>query len=130
MLSHSSWILGYPGETPDTVAETLDFIRKHRPSTVNLAVLRPYPKTEAYEIAASTGALVGDWDPAAEEFPWVRLPWAPKKKILDDLCRKAKRQVYFTPHYVAAFAGQIVRSANWKLAQYAAQEALRTFRRG
>ena len=129
MLSHSSWIIGYPGETPETVAETLDFIRRHRPSTVNLAVLRPYPKTEAYEIAAASGALVGDWDPDAEEMPWVRLPWAPEKRILDDLCRKIKRRVYFTPHYAASFAGQILRSANWKLAQYAGQEFLRTIRK-
>jgi len=128
MMSHSSWILGYPGETPETVAETLDFIRRHRPSTVNLAVLRPYPGTEAYEIAASSGALVGDWHPDAEEMPWVRLPWAPEKQILEDLCRKVRRQVYFTPHYAAAFAGQIVRSANWKLAQYAGQEFLRTLK--
>ncbi|NQT14965.1 MAG: hypothetical protein HQ582_19575 [Planctomycetes bacterium] len=52
----------------------------------------------------------------------MRLPWAPERKILDDLCRKAMRQVYFTPYYTAAFAGQIVRNANWRLARYAWQE--------
>ena len=128
MMSHSSWIIGYPGETPETVSETLDFIRAYRPSTVNLAVLRPYPGTEAYHVAASAGALVGDWHPDAEDLPWVRLPWAPEKRILDELCRKVRRQVYFTPYYAAAFASQIVRSANWKLAQYAGQEMLRTLK--
>lgn len=128
MLSHSSWIIGYPGETPETVAETLDFISKHHPSTVNLAVLRPYPNTEAYQIAASSGDLVGDWHPDAEQMPWIRLPWAPEKRILDDLCRKAMRKVYFTPYYATAFAGQIVRNANWKLAHYAWQEFLRTLK--
>ena len=53
--SGTSWIIGYPGETPESVAETLDFIRTHHPSTVNLAVLRPYPSTEAYEIASASG---------------------------------------------------------------------------
>jgi len=128
MLSHSSWIIGYPGETPDTVAETLDFIRKHRPSTVNLAVLRPYPNTEAYRLAASSGDLVGDWHPDADEMPWIRLPWAREKKVLDELCRKVKRKVYFRPYYVGAFAGQILRNANWKLAQYAWLEFLRTLK--
>jgi radical SAM superfamily enzyme YgiQ (UPF0313 family) len=128
LLSYSSWLIGYPGETPETVCETLDFIRKHHPSTVNLAVLRPYPNTEAYEIARSSGSLVGDWDPDAEELPWVRLPWAPEKKILDDLCRRTKQKVYFTPHYVASFAGQILRHANWTLARYAWQELLRTLK--
>jgi radical SAM superfamily enzyme YgiQ (UPF0313 family) len=128
MLSHSSWIIGYPGETPETATETLDFIRKHHPSTVNLAVLRPYPNTEAYRLAAASGDLVGDWHPDAEEMPWIRLPWAPRKKILDDLCGKIKRKVYFRPYYAAAFAGQIVRNANWKLAQYAWLEFLRTLK--
>jgi len=32
------------------------------------------------------------------------------------------RKVYFTPHYATAFAGQILRGANWKLARYAWQE--------
>jgi radical SAM superfamily enzyme YgiQ (UPF0313 family) len=128
MLSHSSWIIGYPGETPESVNETLDFVRKNRPSTVNLAVLRPYPETEAYRIAQSSGDLVGGWGPDAEEMPWIRLPWAPEKKILDDLCRKIKRKVYFRPYYAAAFASQIVRNANWKLARYAWLEFQRTIK--
>ena len=128
MLSHSSWIIGYPGETPETVAETLDFIRANRPSTVNLAVLRPYPNTAAYELARSSGTLAGDWDPDADRMPWIRLPWAPEKKVLDDLCRRLTRKVYFTPHYATAFAGQILRHANWKLAESAAQETLRVLR--
>ncbi len=126
MLSHSSWIIGYPGETPESVSETLSFIRKHRPSTVNLAVLRPYPATEAYQIAASSGDLVGQWHPDAEELPWVRLPWAQNRKVLDDLCRKVKKQVYFSPHYVAAFGSQIVKNANWALARYAWQELVKS----
>ena len=128
MLSHSSWIIGYPSETPETVSETLDFIRRHHPSTVNLAVLRPYPNTEAYQIAQDSGDLVGEWDPDSDQLPWVRLPWAPDRTILDDLCRQVKRKVYFRPYYAAAFTGQILRHANWKLAHYASQEFLRTLR--
>ncbi len=128
MLSHSSWIIGYPGETPESVNETLGFIRKNRPSTVNLAVLRPYPATEAYEIAAASGNLVGQWHPDADDLPWVRLPWAQDRRILDDLCRKVKKKVYFTPHYVAAFGGQILKNANWSLARYAWQELAKTVR--
>ena len=128
MMSHSSWIIGYPGETRETVNETLEFIRRHRPSTVNLAVLRPYPNTEAYEIARSSNMLVGDWHPDAEELPWIRLPWAQDKKVLDDLCRQVRRKVYFTPHYAASFASQILRHSNWTLASYALQESLRTLR--
>lgn len=128
MLSHSSWIIGYPGETRESVAQTLDFIRKHHPSTVNLGVLRPYPNTPAYELARDSGCLVGDWHPDAEEIPWVRLPWAPRRAILDDLCRELKKTVYLTPYYAMSFGTQIVRNANWRLARYAGQELVRTLR--
>jgi radical SAM superfamily enzyme YgiQ (UPF0313 family) len=131
MLSHSSWIVGYPGETLETVSETYKFIRSNRPSTVNIAVLRPYPKTLAYEVAAQSGNLVGDWNPDSQQMPWVRLPWAPEKKILDDLCLKMMRRIYFTPHYAGSFAARILRNANWTLAKYAVQESRKvvTFKR-
>jgi radical SAM superfamily enzyme YgiQ (UPF0313 family) len=125
MLSHSSWIIGYPGETPDTVAETLDFIRANHPSTVNIDVLRPYPNTLAYDTALASGDLVGRWHPDATEIPWVRLPWAQERRVLRDLARDLMRRVYFTPYYMASFAGEIVRGANLRLARYAVQETLK-----
>ncbi len=128
MMSHSSWIVGYPGETPETVAATVDFIRRHKPTTVNFGVLRPYPATAAYEEARATGTLVGDWHPDAEAIPWVRLPWADEKQVLDDLVKKLMRRVYLTPHYAMSFAGQIARGANWLLARYAWQELKKVIR--
>jgi len=122
MLCHSSWVIGYPGETQETITETFEFIRKNHPATVNIAVLRPYPKTLAYEIAYESGDLIGEWYPDSKEMPWVRLPWIRKKMELDDLCRKLMRRIYFTPYYMSSFASRIVRNANWILAKYAIQE--------
>lgn len=123
MACHSSWVLGYPGETQDTVEATVRFILKNKPATVNLAVLRPYPGTPAYEIASQSKALVGDWNPLNPQIPWVRLPWAQDKKILDDLCAKSMRRIYFTPYYMASFASRIITGANQTLFGYAVQES-------
>ncbi len=128
ILCHSSWLIGFPGETPETVAETVDQIMKIKPSTVNMGVLRPYPETDAYRIAADTGALVGDWGPDETEWPWVRLPWAEDKKILDDMARKIMRKVYFSPHYMGAFAKLILMHSNVTLGQYAMQETMKLVR--
>ncbi len=123
MASHSSWVIGYPGETPDTVEETIRFILKNKPTTVNMAVLRPYPQTPAWHIARDTGALVGEWGPDSMDIPWVRLPWAEDKKVLDDVCKKAIKRIYFTPHYAASLGLRMVRGANWPLLAYALQES-------
>jgi anaerobic magnesium-protoporphyrin IX monomethyl ester cyclase len=126
MATHTSWVLGYPGETPETIEQTVDFIIKIKPTTANVAVLRPYPETAAYSEARDAGMLVGDWHPEAEDLPWVRLPWVKTKADLHLVVKKALRRVYCRPHYLLAFGGDILRNTNWMLARYAFQELRRT----
>ena len=123
MAAHSSWVVGYPGETPETVAETTDFIVKLTPTTANVAVLRPYPQTPAYLIARDEGSLVGEWSPDAVDFPWVRLPWANEKRVLDDMVKKMMRKIYFRPFYAASFGKDVIYNMNFLLLRYAFQEA-------
>ncbi len=123
MLSHSSWIIGYPGETVESINDTLTFIKKNRPGTVNMAVIRPYPKTVAYEIAKQEGTLTGQWRPDMDDTPWIKLPWVSEISDLYRICERIKREIYFTPYYMASFAGHIIKEANPTLARYALQEA-------
>ena len=127
LLCHSSWIIGYPGETPQTVHETVQFIRRNRPSTANVGILRPYPETRVWHEAQQRGELVGRWHPG-EPAPWVRLPWARQRRVLEQLRRQVMRQIYISPHYALSLTGQVLRSANWAMARYAAQELARLVR--
>ncbi len=123
---HSSWVLGYPGETPETIDQTVDLIVRIKPTTANVAVLRPYPETAAFHEAREAGMLVGEWHPDAGDFPWVRLPWVRSRADLDAVVKRALRRIYYRPHYALAFGGEILRNANWTLARYALQELKRT----
>ena len=129
ILCHSSWLVGYPGETPETVAETLSQILAIRPHTVNVGVLRPYPGTSAYEESLTAGDLVGDWHPDAAEPPWVRLPWASERRVLDDLVAHMMRRVYLSPYYMVSMARQVIRGRNITLGRYALQESLKLVKR-
>jgi radical SAM superfamily enzyme YgiQ (UPF0313 family) len=122
LMSHSSWIVGYPGETRETMEQTLRFIRTCRPTTVNLGVLRPYPNTAVHEQARSDGTLQGDWSPEMTEFPWVRLPWTRTRDDLEQACRALMRAVYLRPGPVVSLAWQVARNMNGLLARYAWQE--------
>jgi len=126
LAAHTSWVLGYPGETPETIARTVDLIIRIRPTTANVALLRPYPETGAYLEAKQAGMLVGEWHPDAGGYPWVRLPWVKTRADLDAVVKKAVRRIYYRPHYVRAFGGEILRNANWMLAKYALQEMRKT----
>lgn len=49
---HASFIVGYPGETEETYRETLEFIDRSRPDTVNLGQFRVEHDTLAYGVEA------------------------------------------------------------------------------
>lgn len=127
LAAHTSWVLGYPDETPETIAQTADFIVKLKPTTANIALLRPYPETDVYREARQAGMLEGDWHPDAPGVPWVRLPWSRSREDLERVVKRAVRRVYCRPHYLLAFGTQIVRNSNWMLAGYALQELRRVF---
>ena len=76
--------------------------------------------------AVADGILEGRWHPDAEQMPWVRLDWTREPRDLESLVKKAVRRIYYRPHYVRVFGGEIIRSANWNLARYAWQELRRT----
>ena len=71
---HADLFLGFPGETPETIKETTDFLMKAKPSGINLTHLYPLHGTQVYEEAKRNRTLVGDWG-VLEDYPWVRLPW-------------------------------------------------------
>lgn len=128
IASHTSWVLGYPGETPESIEAMVRFIAKTKPTTANIAVLRPYPDTAVYRQARDEGALVGDWDPETGEIPWVRLAWTPARKTLEQACAKALHRVYLRPYYLGAFAWMIASNANTTLFRYAWQESKKALR--
>jgi anaerobic magnesium-protoporphyrin IX monomethyl ester cyclase len=58
----ASTILGYPGETKETLQETLDFVRKVEPDDVWLCIATPYPGTALRALVESKGwKMSNDW---------------------------------------------------------------------
>jgi radical SAM superfamily enzyme YgiQ (UPF0313 family) len=125
---HTSWVLGYPGETPESIERTVDFIVRTRPTTAQIALLRPYPQTVAYREAKELGLLRGDWSVHSDDYPWVQLPWAESREALEKHVQRAVRRVYYRPYYVWQFGKMVLLGMNWTLARYAWQEMRKTLR--
>jgi len=125
---HSGWILGYPGETPESIERTVNFIIAIKPTTAQLALLRPYPKTVAYEEAKAKGTLVGDWSIHSDDYPWVKLPWVQTRADLERVLHRAVRKIYYRPYYVLQFGSMILAGANLTLARYALQETRKSLK--
>ncbi|MBV8197118.1 MAG: radical SAM protein, partial [Candidatus Eremiobacteraeota bacterium] len=54
---HGTFILGMPGETPDTIKETIDFAVEMDPETIQVSLAAPYPGTYLYKQAQENGWL-------------------------------------------------------------------------
>ncbi len=125
---HASFLFGIPPETPETIEQTIRFVVRIKPSTVNLNILRPYPRTAIYERARDEGTLMGDWgEPGV--LPWVRLPWTRNYQDIARWLDIAKQRIYFRPHYALRLGGMMLRGMNPTMAAYAWQEAVHVLRR-
>jgi len=61
---HGTFILGLPGETKETIQETIRFAREVNPHTIQVSIAAPYPGTELHRQAVENGWLPDDDDGA------------------------------------------------------------------
>ncbi len=57
ILIHGTFIVGLPGETAETIRETIRFAREINPHTIQVSLAAPYPGTELYRQAIQNGWL-------------------------------------------------------------------------
>ena len=63
ILVHGAFILGLPGETAETIEETMRFALELDPYSIQVSLVAPYPGTELYAQALREGWLSGKGDP-------------------------------------------------------------------
>ncbi|MGH3745258.1 MAG: hopanoid biosynthesis associated radical SAM protein HpnJ [Mycobacteriales bacterium] len=63
---HGTFILGLPGETKETIQQTIRYAREINPTTIQVSIAAPYEGTYLYDQAVSEG-----WLTAAEDRPLV-----------------------------------------------------------
>ncbi|HRU39996.1 MAG TPA: hypothetical protein P5511_08970, partial [Candidatus Goldiibacteriota bacterium] len=105
-------IIGLPGETKDTVKETVKFIKEIDPFYTQFCFATPFPNTEIYGYYEQKNLLLTkDWEkyfPLAEE-PVIRTE-ALSAKELKELRQWAYMQVLLRPRYLL----RKIRPLDWK----------------
>ncbi len=64
---HGTFILGLPGETAETMEQTIRFARELDPYSIQVSLAAPYPGTELYDQARQNGWLAGEGDRLVRE---------------------------------------------------------------
>jgi hopanoid biosynthesis associated radical SAM protein HpnJ len=111
---HGTFILGLPGETRQTIEETIRFAKEVNPHTIQVSVAAPYPGTELYRQAVEQGWLPPDDDGAAlvsdrgTQLAALSYPHLEHTEILESVDAFYKR-FYFRAGKLAEMSAELLR---------------------
>ena len=111
---HGTFIIGLPGETKETIQETIRFAREVNPHTIQVSVAAPYPGTELHRLATENGWLPDDDDGAAlvsdqgTQLAALSYPHLGHTEILDSVDAFYKR-FYFRAGKLAEMSAELLR---------------------
>jgi hopanoid biosynthesis associated radical SAM protein HpnJ len=106
---HGTFILGLPGETRETIEETIRFAREIDPDTLQVSLAAPYPGTALYREARERGWLEDDTLVNGHGVQTAALgyPHLPRTEIFSAVDRFYRR-FYFRPRKLLALATEMV----------------------
>jgi hopanoid biosynthesis associated radical SAM protein HpnJ len=99
LVIHGDFILGLPGESRETIRNTIAFAKELDVETIQVSVAHAYPGTELYDYAISNGFMVKDTkmvDEGGHQLAHIQYPGLPADEILDSVHRFYD-EYYFRP---------------------------------
>jgi len=98
----ASFIFGLPGESKETIEETINFVKETLPHGAQFNVAVPYPGTEFYEYVKQKNLFVGNpsWESFYQHKAVIRTEHLSPEE-LESARRRAYRELYFNPRWIA-----------------------------
>jgi hopanoid biosynthesis associated radical SAM protein HpnJ len=110
---HGTFILGLPGETQETIRETIRFAQEINPHTLQVSLAAPYPGTFLHRQAVENGWLdeanAELVDEHGVQVAPLHYPHLSHTEIFDSV-ETFYRQFYFRAPKIASIVGEMVRS--------------------
>jgi len=106
------FLFGMPGETQETIKETIDFAKELNASSTQFAVAIPHPGTALYQECKANGWLTSEnWADYTSEECVIETPWLSAKEVEEARIR-AYREYYYRPQFIVGEALKIRRLAD------------------
>jgi len=100
---HGTFIIGLPGETRETIQETIRFATEINPHTIQVSLAAPYPGTFLYNQAVENGWLVRTGDDMVQgegfQISSIAYPHLSQQEIFESVATFYKR-FYFRPRKI------------------------------
>ena len=111
ILIHGTFMIGLPGETRDSIEETIRFARELNPETLQVSLASPYPGTHFHQYVRDHGFLVESVysDEAGYQKCTVSYPGLSAEEMFDAV-ERFYRRYYFRPQYVFKAMKKMARS--------------------
>jgi len=110
---HGTFILGLPGETRETIEETIRFATEINPHTIQVSLAAPYPGTFLYDQALREGWLDAEHaelvDDSGVQLAPLHYPHLTHSEIFDSV-ETFYRRFYFRSGKIASMVGEMVMS--------------------
>jgi radical SAM superfamily enzyme YgiQ (UPF0313 family) len=112
--SFAFFIFGYPGETLETMEQTMRYAIELDPDFANFYPAVPYPGTALHEKVVREGLL-----PVGADADWAKMEYSYyllkgnglNERVVLDAINRAKRRFFLRPGYLARHLGDIARLA-------------------
>ncbi len=110
---HGTFILGLPGESKETIRETMNFAREINPHTIQVSLAAPYPGTFLFNQAVENGWLDEKnaelVDDSGVQIAPLHYPHLSHTEIFESV-ETFYRSFYFRSGKIASIVGEMVRS--------------------
>ena len=108
------FLFGMPGETQETIRETVEFAKELNASSTQFAVAIPHPGTALYEECKTNGWLTSEnWADYTAESSLIETPWLSAEEVEQARIR-AYREYYYRPSFILGEALKVRRLADLK----------------
>ncbi|MGA7420218.1 MAG: hopanoid biosynthesis associated radical SAM protein HpnJ [Acidimicrobiales bacterium] len=112
---HGTFIVGLPGETTETIQQTIRFAREINPHTLQVSIAAPYPGTALYRQAQEEGWLPSDEGTLVDEHgvqtAVLSYPNLNRTEIFDSV-DTFYRKFYFRAGKIAEISAEMLRDSD------------------
>jgi hopanoid biosynthesis associated radical SAM protein HpnJ len=111
IVIHGTFILGLPGETKETIQETLEFAKRINPHTIQISLAAPYPGTFLYKQAKENGWLYNEeidlLTGEGTQIAPLNYPHLSHTEIFNSV-EEFYRKFYFRPSKIASIMAEMI----------------------
>lgn len=113
IIIHGTFIVGLPGETKETIEQTIRYAQEINPRTIQVSLAAPYPGTALYEQAVANDWLDAEDSPNLVDEHGVQVaaisyPHLHRTEIYDSV-ETFYRRFYFRAGKIAELVGEMLR---------------------